>query len=621
MPDNQLNFISDFPAPDEAQWRSLVEKTLNGKPFEKAMQHKTRDDIVVEALGTQKSVILDGQPMRARGDWVITSLNWGPNADQINRNILLDLERGASAVTLPVTGWPMGVSPSYLPGALEGVYLDMVSLTLILGEDFEAGVNAYEKLVKKRRYKKGVLAGSLGVDPIGTLANTGRLATPLEKVVNTGAKIAARWAKRQPKVATFNANGTTFSNAGASEATEIAAAVSAALVYMRAMEKAGLSLAVAATQIQFTFSATAELWLTIAKFRAARRVWASVLSACGVENVPMKINGVSASNAVTMRDPWVNILRGTAACFGAAIGGADIITTLPHDHYHGDCDDFSRRIARNTQIILMEESHLARVTDPAAGSFAMEKLTYDLTEKSASLLANLESTGGIVANLRSGALAETINETAAKRNCQVRRREISITGVSEFPNIHEERLDGEGNIYSVNPADFPPAGEEIAPLYLSRLASEFEDLRDESDDLLDEKGACPKIALINLGAAADYTARAAFSKNFFEAGGIEAVACPGAQSIEDVVVAYRASGASLAVICGTDEGYNEMVTELAGALKEAECDRLYLAGKPENFSKMETAGIDECIYKGCDVIDALKRAYSALKHNGNRGVS
>jgi len=612
MPDDQLNFASDFAAPDEEQWLSLVEKALKGKPFETVMQHNTRDGIVVEALGTKKSIVPNRQSKRAHGNWSINSLNWGTNAEWVNKDILTDLERGASAIAITVAESGSGVSPSSLPAALEGVYLDMVPLTLILREDFEAGVDAYEKLIKERAYTSGVLSGSLGVDPIGTLGHVGRLATTVEKAVNIGAEIAKRWAKQQPHVATFKADGTVFSNAGASECTEIAAAVSSAIVYMRAMEQAGLPLEVAASQIQFTLSATAELWLTIAKFRAARRVWAGVLSACGVENVPMKINGVTASNAVTMKDPWVNILRGTAACFAAGIGGADVITTLPHDIEYNDCDSFSRRIARNIQIILTEESHLASVSDPAAGSFSLEKLTSDLAEKSANLLADLESSGGVVANLRSGALVEKITKVATQRAAQIRRREISITGVSEFPNIHETPLEGPGNIYMVNPAQLPPAGEEITPLPFCRLAQEFENLRFESDDLTDENGARPKIALINLGVPADFTARAAFSKNFFEAGGIEAVASPGLESIENAVATFSASGASLAVICGSDQRYNEMGIEVAQALKQAGCVRLYLAGKPENLSALESAGVDEAIFAGCDVIDALERAYAAL---------
>ena len=609
MPDTKPYFSSEFAVPDEAQWMALVEKTLKGKPFAKAMQHRTHDDIIVDALGTRRCGQPSGQqPMRAHGNWAVTSLIWGPDSAQNNKDILVDLERGASAVTLNVSEGGGGVSPSNLAEALEGVYLDMVPLTLNPCGDDEAAATAYEKLVRKRGYKRNTLSGSLGINPIGTLARSGKLPTTAEQAVEAGAEIAARWGKQQPRVATFNASGSTFADAGASEGTEIAAAVSSAICYMRAMEQAGLSLEAAATQIQFTFSASAELWLTVAKFRAARRVWAGVLTACGVENVPMRINGVSAHSTVTMVDPWVNILRGTAACFAAAIGGADIITTLPHDREYGDCDSFSRRVARNIQIILMEESNLARVSDPAAGSYALEQMTCDLANKSAELLADLESTGGIVASLRSGTLADAIAGTADKRKAGVRKRKVGITGVSEFPDIHETPLEGPGDIYTTKPVQFPAPVERVRHLPLYRQAREFERLRFNS--YFDETR--PLIALVNLGPAADFTARAAFSKNFFEAGGIEAVACSGAETIEDAVTAYGVSKAKIAIICGTDERYGEIGVNLARALKVAGCTRLYLAGKPVNAGKLEAAGVDECVYNGCDVIDALERAYVAL---------
>ena len=622
MPDNQPSFSSDFPTPDEAQWRSLVEKTLKGQPFEKAMLRKTRDGLIIDALGTEKCTVRKNQPNRPHGDWAIASPHWGVEPKAVNRDILVDLESGASALALTVgSDRHTGVASTDLAAALDGVYLDMVPVTLIQGEDFKAGVQAYEAVIGGRAYKKGDLAGSLGVDPIGTLARTGRLQITVEDAVADGAEIASRWSMVQPNVATFNADGTVFSNAGGSEAIEIAATISSAIVYLRAMEQVGLSLQTAAAQIQFTFSANADIWLTIAKFRAARRVWASVLFACGVKNSSMQINAVSAVYAVTHKDPWINVLRGTSACFAAALGGADVITTLPHDLFIGSSGSFSRRIARNIQIVLMEESNLSKVSDPAAGSFAIEKLTNDLAEISANLFASLEGSGGIIANLRSGALAETIADIAEKRSVDIRKRKIGIIGISEFPNIHEKSIENTGGGKAEEPATLPPAGEQVTALPLRRAAAEFEALRIKSDDILRQNGARPKIALINMGAAADFTARAAFSKNLFEAGGIEAIAGAGFDSIEEAVAAYSSSETPLAVICGTDQCYGDVGVELTHALKKAGCTRLYLAGKPENVNDLTNAGIDESIYMGCDAIASLERAYEALRSLGNGDVS
>jgi len=600
----------------------LVDKTLKGKPFENVMQHNTRDNIIINALETNQPKGFEDQPIRPFGDWAIASPNWSDDPEAVNRDILDDLERGATAIALTVgTDSNAGIAPTEIAVTLCGVYLDMVPLTLIQGEDFRSGVQAYETLIQERGYNKGSLSGSLGVDPIGTLARTGRLQTSVDVAVADGAEIASRWTVFQPNVATFNADGTVYSNAGASEATEVAAAISSAIDYLRAMEKAGLSLQSAAKQIQFTFTAGANIWLTMAKLRAARRLWASVLSACDINDIPMHINAVSAVHAVTMKDPWTNVLRGTAACFAAALGGADVVTTLPHDLFFGASDSFSRRIARNIQIVLMEESNLARVSDPAAGSFALEKLTSELAEKSTSLLASLESSGGIVANLRSGALAEKVADTATQQAGNIRRRKIGIIGVSEFPNIHEKSIEKLDAAIVIEPTTLSPAVEKVTPLPLRRMAQVFETLRFKSDDLFSQNGMRPKIAVLNLGVAAGFTARAAYSKNFFEAGGIEAATSTGSTSVEDAVAAYRGSGAKIAVMCGADQQYIEMGVTIARTVKQAGCIRLYVAGKPENIEDLEAAGVDEIIYMGCDVVASLKRAYEALGYPNDRDES
>lgn len=613
MPDSRLNFSHDFKAPDLSEWLSLVDKTLKGKPLDTAMQTITRDGIVIEALCTKESGQISGQPFRAAGNWSIASPNWSNNAEAVNRDILLDLERGASSVAMTISKQnSMGVLPEDLAKALDGVYLNMVPLNLIQGDDFEAGFAAFDELITQRGYAAKDISGSLGVDPIGTLARTGRLKTSADMAIVEGAAIAKKTAKRYPAVAAFNADGTVISNAGGTEAMELAGAMSAAITYLKAMEKAGLSLEVAATQIQFSFSASVDLWLTIAKFRSARRLWQNVLAACDIEPVPMKLNAVSAVHALSMKDPWVNILRGTASCFAAAIGGADTITTLPHDLFLGTTNEFSRRIARNIQIILMEESNLAKVSDPAAGSYALEKLTNDLSHRAALLFAKMEAGGGIVSVLKSGKLAADIQDAADKRNSATRKRKISITGVSEFPNIDEPPMETVPHKQEDAINTDVETGETISPLPLRRLAQDFEDLRLKGDAIYLKKGARPKIALINLGAATDFTARTSFAKNFFEAGGIETIPGEGVSTIEAAVVSFKASGAGIAVICSSDSQYLHIGIELASALKSAGCSRLYLAGKPDNLDEMFKAGVDESIYMGCDVIDALERAYDVL---------
>ncbi len=616
MPDSFSALSSDFPTPSSEEWVALVDKTLKGKPFEKAMRKVTLDGIAIDALGTSEAVQVQRQPTRSHGDWLITSPHWGNDPAQINADILEDLERGASAIAISVdASGGRGLAPRDLGPALEGVYLEMVPITLIQGAGALSVVDEFESVLRGRDYQTDSITGCLGLDPIGWLARSGYLETGAEKSIINSAEIAIKWSAWQPGVATFTADGTVFSNAGATESVELAATMSTAVTYLRAMEAAGLSIEVAARQIQFTFSAGSDLWLTMAKYRAARRLWRQVLQDCGVSDIPMKLNAVAAVHSITVKDPWVNILRGTAACFAAATGGADIITTLPHDLMLGSTDKFSRRIARNIQVVLMEESSLAKVTDPAAGSFALEKITSDVSTAAAKAFAAIETAGGTLTEIRSGAIAERIADTAKSKLKDVRTRKTQITGVSEFPDIHEKKpvlaLDHEDTPEDMEAAHTPNTnGEVVTALPLRRLAQDFENLRFKSDAIAQKTGALPKAILVNLGVPADFTARATFAKNFFESGGIETVPGNGISDGASAARQIQEPANSVAIICGTDSQYLDIGAEIARALKITGIKRLYLSGKVDDG--LAKAGVDEFIHIGCDVVGAVQRAYDAL---------
>lgn len=602
--------ISDeFNSPSHDDWMTLVEKTLKGKPFDKAMVKLSADGLEIPALSTERETAPQPQPFRAEQNWHIASPNWGNEADAVNKDILTDLERGASAIALTVGAGGQGVEPGALGAALRDVYLDLVAINLIQGEGFAESAKHFEALLGEKGAKAGEINGCLGIDPIGTLARQGRIEQMAETHIANGASIATHWHEIQPNMAVFTADGTVVSNAGGSEVDALSFALSSAVHYMRAMEAAGMPLETAARKIQFTFSADADLWLTVSKLRTARRAWQQILMACGVEDVPMHINAVSAVHKVTNYDPWVNILRGTAACFAAVIGGADIVTTLPHDLMRGTTDSFSRRIARNIQIILQEESNLGRVLDPAAGSFAIEKLTADMTAKTMAAFQELEANGGALAVLRDGSLAEAIGHKAKHREAALRKRKQPLTGLSEFPNIQEEPLAFPAHTGASDMAA-PENGEIVAPLVMQRAAQAFEQLRALSDSIVLKEGKRPNVFLANLGTPADFTARATFAKNFFEAGGIEAILGEGAPTPQIIAEQYKQSAARIAVICGQDAQYGEMAEDVAKGLKAQGCERVYIAGSSSLLTEHQS--LDDCVFLGADVIETIERAYTSL---------
>lgn len=601
MANGGVAYSTEFPSPDYEGWLGLVERTLKGKSFDKAMKRRVLGGIEFPVLRTTLPEHSVSQPVRNGQGWHVTSPHWGHDPAIINKDVLTDLERGASSIAMTIDAGPQGIAPKDLSAALDGVYLDLVPITLIQGSGFEEGSAAFQEVLKARGYNSGSISGCLGVDPIGNYARSSQ-GQDVEDAILRGAQLAAVWAGEQPNIATFTADGTVVANAGGSEVQELAFALSSAVAYLRAMEQAGLDVDVAASQIQFTLSADTNLWFTISKFRAVRRLWAQILASCGITQVDMKLNAVSAVHKITNRDPWVNILRGTAACFAAGVAGADLVTTLPHDLMLGTTDEFSRRIARNIQIVLLEESQLGQVTDPAAGSFALENLTDQVFEKAVFEFQSFEKHGGVVDALKSGTLAAQIEGTAAERLKAIETRKIAITGVSEFPDISEA------------PLPVGPGLEHEAILPLRRTAQAFENLRAQSDAILSQTGERPSVFMANIGTPADFTARATFAKNFFEAGGIEAVSGNGGSSVQEIAAQFTSSKSQIAVLCGTDEHYACYATELVTSLKEKGCKRVVLAGSPKTAP--EGTGVDDFAYLGANVIETVTRTYETILLEG-----
>jgi methylmalonyl-CoA mutase len=319
---------------------------------------------------------------------------------------------------------------------------------------------------------------------------------------------------------------------------------------------------------------------------------------------------------MTRRDPTVNILRTTIAVFAAGLGGADAITALPFTSAIGLPDRFARRVARNTQLVLLEESSLAKVSDPAAGTGGIEDLTAQLCAAAWAQFQKIEQAGGAAAALEAGLIQRQVVATRAEREKNIARRRDALTGTSEFPDIHESAahvLD----VAPYAPHPLPTDGERGPPAFAAlpriRLAEPFEALRDASDRALAAPGARPKVFLANLGKLADFTARTLFAKNFFEAGGIEAMANDGFASRDEMVAAFQASGTNLACLCSSDNVYDQEAVDAAKALGAAGAAHLYLAGRPGDLeAALKAAGVQDFIYAGCNVLGVLGAAHHQL---------
>jgi methylmalonyl-CoA mutase len=635
-----LPLAADFPDAGRGQWQHLVEGVLHksgaadasadvsGERAEAALRTALQDGLSVRPLYTAEDDTaadpgLPGFAPFVRGGRVQGSAVDGweirqPHADRdpvrANEAVLADLENGVNSLWLTLGRGGLPVAD--LPGLLRGVYPELVSIVLDAGAEFPAAAQGLLALYAERGITAGDARANLGADPLGLLARTGR-ARDTARLLAAAAELAARCDRELPGVRALTVDATVYHDAGASAAQELGCALATGVGYLRELTAAGLSVGAAAGQLEFRWAATADQFLTIAKLRAARRLWARVCQVSGVpaERSAQRQHAVTSAVMMTERDPWVNMLRTTLACMAAGVGGADAVSVLPFDAALGLPDAFARRIARNTQSVLLEESHLGRVIDPAGGSWYVEQLTDELAHAGWDWFQQVERAGGQRAALESGLVRERIAETWARREDDLAHRREPVTGVSEFPNLAERLPVREPFPADPLPAEAPPAealpaepfpadplpvpDRQSGGLPRVRRSRQFEALRARSDARLASVGERPRVFLAAIGPAAAHTGRSSFAANLFQAGGIQTVLAEGTDAAA-LAGAFTASGAAVACLCSSDRLYAEHAEPVAAALGAAGARRVLLAGKPG-----ELPGVDGFVFAGCDAVAVL----------------
>ncbi|MZD04550.1 methylmalonyl-CoA mutase, partial [Streptomyces sp. SID5785] len=545
---------------------TAVEDGLRARPL-----YTAHDDAPAAGLPGFAPFVRGSRPEgNALGGWDVRQQH--TRAD--SAAVLADLENGVTSLWLTVGG-PAGIAVADLPATLDGVYLDLAPIALDAGPATAEAAEQLFALYAAKGVADDAVRGNLGADPLGHEARTGR-SFDLAPVLG----LARRCAERHPSLRALTVDALPYHEAGGSAAQELGASLATGVAYLRALTDAGLSVEQALGQLEFRYAASADQFLTIAKFRAARRLWARVAEACGAPEAGAQLqHAVTSPVMMTRRDPWVNMLRTTIATLAAGVGGADAVTVLPFDHALGLPDAFARRIARNTSTILVEESHLARVIDPAGGSWYVERLTDELAHAAWEFFQEIERAGGQAAALGSRLVHDRIAATWAVRSARLAERREPVTGVSEFPLLAEQPVVRE-----------PVAAPEGGGLPRVRRDEAFEALRARSDTYLARTGARPKVYLAALGPAAAHTARLTFAANLFQAGGVEPV----------TEGTFEESGAREVCLCSSDQVYAELADETAGTLRAAGAAHVSLAGRPGSY-----ADIDSYVFAGCDAVAVL----------------
>lgn len=609
-----------FEPADRARWLGLVEGVLKGAEFEKRLVSRTADGLRIEPLYPAAEPA--AQPVRAPGPWRIAQRVDHPDLSAANAQALSDLEGGADALVLAFAGAPgarsYGLSAATvedLDAALRGVMLPLISLRLDAGGRGLEAARLVRALAERRGEALSAYDLDLGLDPVGVLAATGSLGAVWHDIAPRLAEVVSELEASGFTGRAFLADGRPYHEAGAGEAAELGAALATAVTYLRALESAGHDLAIARDRVAVLLAADADEFVTVAKFRAMRRLWARVEQACGLEPKPLRLHAETAWRMMTKRDPFVNILRTGMAAAAAGMGGADSVAVLPYTQALGLPDAFARRVARNSQIVLIEEAHLARVSDPAAGAGGFEALTGAIAEAAWAAFQAIEAEGGIVASLSVGKLQRRIEATREARAKAVATRREPLTGASEFPNLAEKPV----AVLDVPPVSAPPgtnygSGSAVAcdALPSQRLAEPYEALRDASDAYHAKTGRRPAVFLANLGPVAAFNARATFAANAFAAGGIEALSNNGFTDADALAEAYAASGAPLACLCSTDAIYAERAVAAAEALTRAGAGTIYLAGKPADLAEpLRQAGVTDFLHVNGDLLALLNAALRA----------
>ncbi|MEM7135351.1 MAG: methylmalonyl-CoA mutase family protein [Myxococcota bacterium] len=674
--------LNAFAPVTKAEWIAKVEADLKGASFD-SLASTTSDGLGVQPLYTREdqrggdSAGFPGLFPYLRGaapvaGWQIRQEYSDPRPAKCAEAITRDLERGVEALWVrlgPRTGCRVPTLED-LEVVLGPVDLATTSIYLDPGIDGLPVAAALATLAERRGLGANGLSGCIGMDPIGLLAKEGRVPGGLRARLRELRGLGTWCSGHTPNLSAVCVASDPYHGGGASAVQELAATLATAVEYLRQLTDGGLGIDAAARQLRFAIPISGDFFGQIAKLRAARWLWAKIISAAGGEpgTGAMDIHARTSTFTKTQRDPWVNMLRATAECTAAILGGAQSIATVPFDALIGTPDELARRLARNTQFVLREESHLDAVADPAGGSWFVENLTRELAEAAWEEFRRIERAGGIVGVLGNGSLRDAIAEFSSTTRSRIAKRRMPVVGVSEFPNLAEDPVErsrasereikealqakideldlgvhrakliaisraveasgpaselmdvclsgmmGGGDLYSMATVlQHAQPDFYLDPIPQWRQADAWEALRDRSDRHAAKTGSRPTAFFANLGALPDHKARSTWSQNLLAAGGIEAIADNSFQSAEEVAGAYLEATSDLAIVCGSDADYERLLAPTVTALAEAKCPIILVAGRPrEQESELLDLGATAFVFVGADVLSVIRRVLDQI---------
>jgi methylmalonyl-CoA mutase len=628
MAEKKLNLLADFPPVSTEKWMEKVTVDLKGADFNKKLVWKTNEGFNVmpfyraeditslETKDSAPGVFPYVRGTKADNEWLIRQDIVVESAKDANAKALDILYKGVNSLGFKLKKEEL--SAGYIATLLEGIAADCVEL------NFGICVSAAATLAtiltdyfKSKGYDPKALQGSINFDPLNRMLQTGKELTKEEIVTKAKATIEA--AAGLPFYRVIGVNATTLNNAGAFIAQELGYALAWGNEYLSMMVEAGVDTSLAAKKIKFNFGVGGNYFMEIAKFRAARLLWAKIVDAyqpvCKKDDCKSTVNGICKCAAKmrvhaetstfnkTVFDANVNMLRTQTESMSATLGGVNSLTVLGYDVIYKQADDFSERIARNQQLLLKEESHFDKVTDPAAGSYYIETLTNEIAAQAWKLFLEVEDKGGFFTAVASGSVQQAVKATATSRLKSVSSRREVLLGTNQFPNFNEAAA---AKVQVTETADCGCSHNGTEKLLPVRGAAEFEALRFATEGAAKR----PKAFMLTIGSLAMRLARAQFSCNFFACAGYEVVDNLGFATVEEGVKAALDAKADIIVLCSSDDEYAELAPA-AYALAKGKAE-FVVAGAPACTDDLKAIGIEYFVNVKTNVLDMLKTFNSKL---------
>jgi len=611
--DKKKKLFEQFPPVSTQQWMDKINADLKGADFNKKLVWKTRDGLSVMPFYRQEDLdtlphsnLLPGDFPFVRGTQTAGN-NWLVRQDIVvtdysaaNAKALDILMRGITSLGFVITD-PQSVNNETLSQLLKGIHPESIEVNFSIAGRAKELLAALQGYLEKSGTDLKQVHITVSADPLGRLAANGKLCVTVEQGLDYLADLVRESAKT-PGIKCLEPSGTIFSNAGAGPVAELAYTLSLGNEYMAVLTDRGISPETAAGAMRFTFGIGPDFFPEIAKLRAARMLWAEIVKAWGPESGEagkMHIHSVTGRWNKTLFDPYVNMLRTQTEAMSAVLGGAESITVEPFDAVFRSADDFSERIARNQQLLLMEEAHLGKVADPGAGSYYIEELTAMTAREAWKLFLEIENEGGFLAALRKGMIQQRISEAAATRKADMAKRKEVLLGTNQYPDFREKKSPEHdpGKLF----AEYTPSSdEEVKPIIPARGADEFEKLRLATE----QSGRRPLAFMLTIGDLAMRRARAQFSSNFFAVAGYEVKDNNGFASVAEGVIAAVEAKADIIIICSSDDEYATLAKEAFMAIAGKAV--FVVAGNPPCTDDLKAAGVEHFISLRSNVLETLQ---------------